>query len=306
LGDWFFFQTKTTKSSHTPRATMFYGDLYRPVNNVLNTGYVDGHALRVSTKVNPTLKIAVDGQKKTDVSSLFTWEQSTVKYGRNLTTSGSLDLEGDLSLNGKVKSGELVYGGAFTLAADRDSNKNKGKAFTQYAKKGYTLEATVEKKLGVPVTLDAASTFNYEGVTVGANVKCIVYPPQKKAEDILNNYSLGVRYSQGNYHLAAMAENKLKNVKIGFAQDIDPQLTVGVQVEQDLSKPMKNPVFTVGNTYKIDSNSSARAKINNLGELSAAFRIDHSSRVSTTVSATTNVFDRSQPTKTGFFLEFNA
>ncbi len=224
-----------------------------------------------------------------------------------MKTSGSLGLDGAVSTAGKVVSGDVVYGASAVLATEANSSSNKYKTFVQVSQKGKTFEATVEKKLGQAVTVDASSTFAYEGLTVGAKALLTVYPTPQNRADILNNYSLGVRYSDKNYTFAALAEDKLKNVKIGYQQKIDDKLAIAVDINQTLNgTTLSKPTFTLGNTYQIDADSSVRAKINNNGDFAAAYKVNVNSRLTATTTVQTNVFDSAKGAKTGILFEFSA
>jgi len=286
---------------------MFYGDLYRPVDGIVKSGYISGQNLKVGTRVSPALAITTEGSKKEGVDGAFSWDSSTQCYGKNLKTNGSLGLDGAVSTQAKIINGDLVYGGSAVLATEPSSSNNKVKSFVQYAQKGYTFEATVEKKVGAPVTVDTSATFNYEGLTLGAKALLTAYPTPKNQADILNNYHLGLRYSDKNYTFAALAEDKLQRLKIGFAQKIDDKLSVALDVNQTLAgTKLSKPTFTLGNTYQIDANSAVRAKINNNGEVAAAYKVNINNRLTATTTVQTNVFDSTKGAKTGVLFEFSA
>ena len=216
-----------------------------------------------------------------------------------------MGIDGNVSVSGKAKNAEgLTLGTAVALATDANSKDNKGKATLQYQQPSYTVESTVEKKIGDAVTVDSSVTAKYNNVTVGAQATFIAYP-QPADKKVIKNYNLGLRYSEKNYTFAVLAENQLKNIKIGYAQDVDANLSLALNVDQDLSKPIR-PVFTIGNTYKIDNDSAVRAKIDNNGALAAAYKFNVNQRLTATVSASTNVFDQTKGASTGVLFEFSA
>lgn len=287
--------------------SLFYGDLYKPVSNIVRSGYHDGKSFKVSTKASPALKVTVDGARRGDATNgLFSWESNEVKNNVAYNLSGSLNLEGNVGVSAKAKNREgLTLGLSAALATDANSKDNKAKASLQYQQPNYTVETTVEKKVGDAVTVDASVTAKYDRVTVGAHASLLAYPTPVEKSKVLKNYNLGLRYSESNYQFAILAENQLKNVKIGYAQQVDPSLSLALNIDQDLSKPIR-PVFTVGNTYKIDAESNVRAKIDNNGNLSAAYQVAVNKRLTATVSASTNVFDSSKGASTGVHFDFAA
>jgi predicted component of type VI protein secretion system len=80
---------------------MFYDELYKPVKNVLTTGYGSTTKFTVRTKPNTDLKLEVTAERKNNaaIDAALKWTQTFRNKGIGYTVGGKLDVEGTVDIN---------------------------------------------------------------------------------------------------------------------------------------------------------------------------------------------------------------
>jgi hypothetical protein len=84
---------------------LFYDELYKPVKNVLNTGYNSTTKFTVKTSPNRDLKLEATAERKSNqaIDAALKWTQSINANGIGYTVGGKLDVEGTVELNGSAR-----------------------------------------------------------------------------------------------------------------------------------------------------------------------------------------------------------
>jgi len=292
---------------------LFYDELYKPVKNVLSTGYGNTTKFTVRTKPNADLKLEFNGERKTNsaIDAGLKWTQSFRNKGILYNVGGKLDVEGTVDVNASANNVAkgLDLGVDAKLKTDKTSKDNKVNVNTTYRHDLVSIKAGLEKKVGSDYLLTASAASDYEGLSAGVEGKFQAYPLPQKQDQILKEFNFGLRYSTANFHVASLFE-KLETVKIGVAQTISPKLAVAGEfthnVKTDSNGEVKAPVWTVGGTYVVDADSTVYAKANTAGVVNAAYKLRVNPNISTTLSFETQVNQLAQPSKIGVSFDIDA
>ncbi|KAL9658764.1 hypothetical protein ABK040_005919 [Willaertia magna] len=288
-----------------------YSALYKPVKNILTTGAADSVSLSVNTKANQDLSVGIRSSRKNEsgvVDAGLSWTQKLKQGGVALQVSGDLDQEGTVTLStSAVNIAKGVNADVSSkLKTNKDDNKVTGNL--DYTHEKVHLTGTFDYGLGKDLTLKTSVVGQVvEGLVVGGEVQVQGYPVvvDKKA---LKTYNLGARYSLKNIHVAALLEDSLKTVRVGYAQQIDESVAVAGEFTQDLkSEQPSQPTFTLGASYVIDKDSSVKAKINTKGTVNTTYTLQVNPRLTTSVSVEANAFNLSKGTsKVGVSVNYSA
>lgn len=292
---------------------MFFDELYKPVKNVLNTGYGSTTKFTVRTKPNTDLKLEVTAERKNNaaIDAALKWTQSFRNKGVGYSVGGKLDVEGTVDFNGNavgVAKG-LDLGVDAKLKTDKTSKDNKVNVNATYRHELVSIKAGLEKKVGSDYILTASATSDYEGLYAGVEGKFQTYPIPTKQDQILKEVNFGLRYSTSNFHVTSLFEN-MENVKIGVAQTISPKLSVAGEfshnIKPDSNGDVKAPVWTFGGNYVVDADSSVSGKANTAGVVNAAYKLRVNPNITTTLSFETSVNQLAQPSKIGVSFDIDA
>lgn len=292
-----------------------YSSLYKPVKSILSSGFdPEKSSLGVNTKVNDDLALGIKSSRNNNsggVESSLAWNQKFQDGFANYEMNGSLDQEGTVSLS--LNASGLAKGLVASVATDLKTNNEDNKVETtlDYTHDKFHYTSNYEFGSGKKLTVTKSGVAQIvDGFVAGGEVKLNAYPLPKDKTQILNEYNFGARYSMSNLHIAALFEKSMRTVKIGYAQQIDPNVTVATEFAQDLqsetgTKP--KPVFTVGSSYKIDNDSSVRAKMNSNGIVNATYSLRINERLAANISAQANAFALNNGTSNvGFSVNYNA
>jgi len=294
---------------------LFYGDLYKPVKNVLDAGYSNTTKFTVRTKPNTDLKLEVNAERKNNsaIDASLKWTQTIRNRGILFNVGGKLDAEGTVDINtgaiGVAKG--LDLGLDAKLKTDKTSTDNKVNVNGTYRHDLVSIKAGLEKKVGSDYLLTASATSDYEGLYAGVEGKFQTYPIPKKRDEILKEFNFGLRYSTTNLHVTSVFEN-LENVKIGVAHTISPSLSVAGEFQHNVKPPtkegdkVKKPTWTFGGNYVIDSDSTVSAKANTEGVVNVAYKLRVNPNISTTLAFETQVNELDKPSKIGVSFDIDA
>jgi hypothetical protein len=289
---------------------MFYDELYKPVKNVLNTGYGSTTKFTVRTRPNADLKLEANAERndKNAIDASLKWTQGFRNRGIGYTVGGKLDVNGtvDVNVNANGVAKGLDLGFDTKLKTDKTDDDNKINVNATYRHDYVSFKTGLEKKFNKQEYLltESITTKEIEGLTAGVEAKVQVYPIPQKRADMLKELNFGLRYSTANFHVVSHFDN-LEKTKIGVAQNINTKLAVAGEFTHNL-KEKSNPVWTFGGRYVVDANSTVSAKVNTKGVANVAYGITVNPNITTTLSFETNVNELSAPSKIGVTFDIDA
>jgi len=295
---------------------MFYDELYKPVKNILTTGYGSTTKFGVKTRPNVDLRLEANAERKEDqsIDASLGWTQTFANRGILYSVGGKLDVNGtvDLNANATGVAKGVDVGAEAKLFTDKTHKDNKVGVKGTYRHELVSVKAGVEKKLNEDkYLLTASAVTDYEGISAGVEGKFKAYPlPKDVSKDLLEEVNFGLRYSTTNFHIISQFAN-FEKINIGVAQNINSQLALAGEFSHDL-KPNKEtnvigkPVWTFGGNYVIDGDSSVSAKVNTQSQINAAYKVRVNPNINATISFESNVNKLDEKSKVGLSFDITA
>ena len=286
-----------------------FANLYKPVKNILSTGASDKVSISVNTKANPDFSVSMKGARSNEkgtVESSLSWSQKLKQGGVAYTVNGSLDQDATVTVTTVANGVAKGLNADLTSKLKTTSADNKVTGNLDYTAEKFHLTGNFDYGLGKELVLSSSVAGKVvDGLVVGAEAQVQGYPAVAEKKDLLKKYTIGARYSLKNIHIAAQLEDSLKKIRVGYAQQIDESVSVAGEFSQTLAADQK-PVFVIGSSYNIDKDSSVKANINTNGVVNATYTLTVNPRLTTAITAETNVFKKDVPSKVGLSISYDA
>lgn len=222
----------------------------------------------VTWKTNATLK----------GDSVTNGVKATYKHGKTCKVEAEAKTNGNLKA--KVSTKSITDGLEVTVEANQ---KPAAKVGFEYGRDHFAVDGEVEyDNAANAVNLSAAGVVAYEGLALGGEVS-VKNGLGEGEEAELSDFNFAVNY---DYNADTAITLKTKNKADLLTASVHHTLTdatFGAQIDYNLD----SAEFTgrIGGTYKIDNDSSLKAKINQTGEINAVYSHILSSRAKVAVSS---------------------
>jgi voltage-dependent anion channel protein 2 len=231
-----------------------YGDIGKTGNNLLNDDYKYEGKCEVKTKL----------ESGVNVKSTFTRAEKDGSIGAVLELkkavsvvdiTAKLDHQG--AANVTLENSTLVP--KLKLKCDAAANGSSTKISADYAHDAIMTCAAFDLNKSL---LSVNSSFATNGVTLGASTSYAI----KKGK--WDTPAIAGSYNGSNFQIAASVENLGEKIGVTYHQSVSKELALALNLQQVDKKGVS---LALGSSYKIDKDSSVKAKVDSTGVLSAIY-----------------------------------
>eukprot|EP00283_Hemiselmis_rufescens_P006060 CAMPEP_0173434370 /NCGR_PEP_ID=MMETSP1357-20121228/12703_1 /TAXON_ID=77926 /ORGANISM="Hemiselmis rufescens, Strain PCC563" /LENGTH=273 /DNA_ID=CAMNT_0014399211 /DNA_START=33 /DNA_END=854 /DNA_ORIENTATION=- len=232
-----------------------FGDIGKAGNNLLGDDYKYEGKCEVKTKL----------ESGVNIKSTFTRSEKDGSIGAVLElkkavsivdVTGKLDHKGDATLT--VENSTLVP--KLKLKADVAANGSSTKVSADYAHDALMTCSSLDLNKSV---IAINSSFATNGITVGASTS-FAYGKGKWATP-----AVAAMYDGSNFQLAANVENVGEKINVTYHQSVSKDVALALNLAQVDKKGVS---LSLGSSYKIDKDSTVKAKVDSTGVLSAVYQ----------------------------------
>lgn len=185
--------------------------------------------------------------------------------------TGKLDHKGDATLT--LENSTLVP--KLKLKADVAANGSSAKVSWDYAHDALMTCSSLDLTKSVLAT---NASFATNGVTVGTSTSF------NYGKSVWATPTVAAMYDGSNFQLAANVENLGEKINVTYHQSVSKDVALALNLAQD----KKGASLSLGSSYKIDKDSSVKAKVDSTGVLSAVYQQKIRPRMTLKVSGQVN------------------
>jgi len=156
-----------------------------------------------------------------------------------------------------VKADKLTKGLTVKISGDE---KPAGKLEVDFAQEFYSTSLGVDVSKDT-TSVDGAGVIGFDGLSVGGAVK---YDATAQS---VSDYNAGVEYTQSDFTATVKTTNQADKVQTSFLQKVNGDLTFGGLFSYDIVSGKR--VLTVGGTYKVNDDNTAKLKTDSDGIVSS-------------------------------------
>jgi len=158
-----------------------------------------------------------------------------------------------------VKADRLTKGLTVKVSGDE---KPAGKVEIDYAQEYFSSSLTVDVSK-IATAIEGAGVVGFDGLSVGGQVKYDITGQR------LSDFNAGTEYAQPDFIVSLKTSEQANKITTSYIHKLSPQLTTGACFAYDIESNKR--LLTVGGSYRIDSASFTKAKIDTNGILSTIF-----------------------------------
>jgi len=292
------------------RKMSFFKDFYKPAKKLFEDDYQkDSLSFTSKTKSTADLSLELVAKKNGDtVDSTLKYTQKRKVNDFDVTVNGKLfnngNTEGDVEVDYKKQGVTLVVKGGLLAGEDvkeLDADESKeSKIFRdsvgvelKYSHKNFKGTVGGDFKRKNVKRFNVSGSTEYEGFFGGASAQ---FTTTTKP----STYSWGVGYAKGDFTTILESEESNK-FKIGVRQDLNKDLSGGVEFRHDLKK--KESGFSTGVQYKLDGSQTLKVKVDDAQKVNLGYIVDVSKDLKTLVHLETNLktlYGTPSPSKVSF------
>jgi len=246
---------------------IFFKDFGKGAKDTINDDYIFEKKLELkSTTVDGTVLTAtgVRGAAGSIAGSL-----QIKKPIKTTSLTGKLETSGKISID--VVSDNYISGLKATLNAVPQGQdiKPSAKLTCEYKSGNTTITSSVDPlKAGPEFTASLSSIF--KDISFGGETTCNFGKCGSCCDlSCLTASKVGVQYTNGPLTLLGVLENNLSDLRVSYIHKLNENLTAAGEFSHGLYA--KKTALTLGVNYKIDDNTSTRAKLNSDGLLSLVY-----------------------------------
>lgn len=232
-----------------------FGDIGKAGNDLLNDDYKYEGKCEVKTKLESGINIKstfTRAEKDGSIGAVL-----ELKKGVSIVdVTAKLDQKGTANIT--LENSTLVP--KLKLKVDAAANGSATKISADYAHDLLMTCASVDVNKSV---LAINSSFATSGVTVGTSTS-FAYTKGKWSTP-----AVGAMYNGPNFQLAANVENLGEKIGVTYHQSVSKELALALNLQQVDKKGVS---LALGSAYKIDKDSSLKAKVDSTGLLSAIYQ----------------------------------
>lgn len=227
-------------------------------------------AVKKGDRIEPALKVAY----------------ATKSYSADATCDTSDKILVNTSLS-EVAPG-LKLGASVTLP-----DPTSGKLNAEYSMPYLNLKTSVS--LTSAPTVDLSATTGYQSFVLGGEAG------YSTAKADLTKWNFGIAYNAPDYQAAALLTDKASAVKLMYAHNVTPKVSVGAEIAKKLAGG--DTVFAVGYSRRLSTGALAKVKVENSGLVSALYETKLATGEKVTGSLQLLATDTTKPVKYGFALD---
>ncbi|KAN0039865.1 hypothetical protein ACTA71_007102 [Dictyostelium dimigraforme] len=237
---------------------VLYNDLTKPTADFIKKDFPESHKVEATYKHKYGSIVAITDLKEGGVVASVQPKIDFTKYlGKNSNGSFTIDTNG--VKKGEVSIEDLVPGLKTIINGDSKQNfstefqyKKDKVAFTVFGHNNKSYLTSLAFAINPTFTVGVQAEGNAKNTLKNVNATIIVRP----RPDIF--ISVSNRFMD-------------KQILLSTLYTVSPKLSVAADVTVDLKASDKSPSFNAGTLYKVDSQSSIKAKFNNTNKVNISY-----------------------------------
>jgi len=295
-----------------------FKDLGKPVNDLFTKGFPSTYKFELTTAAENGMKFVASVERKTrEVSDssggktkqdyIFSSFQPKIEIKeKGITFNGTLDTD---KLEGELILADLLQKGVKTTfkATAFDNSKQEISGDLEYRTDSAAVNSGILWKDNA-YKLNFSTVVGYEGISLGGTIGYFL--PIGNVESSLDNFSLAANYTSGKYDITNLFNGKKEkgDYKLSVGAKILYNHSVHTNFAADLTydplKSLKDGVsLKLLGGYKFDDNTTMKAKVDTVGNVSLAYSQKAYSNLTLTVATEVNAL-KVEDHKVGFSLAF--
>ncbi|KAK9862808.1 hypothetical protein WJX84_012276 [Apatococcus fuscideae] len=240
-----------------------FSDIGKPVKELLSGGkegvFQYGQTVNLTTRTADGVEFSLAGSKKDQ--TVANTLKANYKFGRYA-------LEGTVNSGGQVlasvQASSIAPGLDVTLSGVVPDAAS-GKAKIKYTLPHLTINALTELTSSPKVELALAS--GYQNIVAGIETS---YDTNKSD---VTKWTAAAGLLMDDYQITAILADKGETVKLSYAQNVDPETTIGAEVAHKLQGDSATSVV-LGYQRRLRGGGLSKVKLDNSGELAVHYESD--------------------------------
>lgn len=261
----------------------FFNDINKSVNDLFKQKkYTFGKQVEIkqnSANFETTSKAQLSGSSNAELTTKYTDKA----FGTVEVSTNSVD-----NISTKIVANKIADGLKVTVEAARKKDISAS-IEAKYTKDSVAAVATFDKKLNLG--LDAVIA--HSGLSVGGSAKVSV-----TTQDVLD-YNAAIQYTKDGFVGTISTANKFDQISAQLSNQVDSRTFLATEFKYNLGNEQRSLQF--GGQYKLDNDTTVKAKVNSAGAISAVWA--HQLNSNATLSLGVDTDSSFAATNAGFKLE---